>query len=130
MPESNAAAKRRQQKANRAMGIGDAHGRLVRVKDPPKTSLCQICKVELTITKSNAELIAHAESKHSSTVEMCFPGASEISAELAAAHKAKGSGASSKNAGGLTKAQRKAKEAAAMDDLLAAGLSPKTKKKK
>jgi len=41
MPESNKAEKRRIQKANKAAGIGDENGRLVRVKDPPK--MAQVC---------------------------------------------------------------------------------------
>lgn len=129
MPESNAAAKRRQQKQNRAMGIGDEMGRLVRVKDPPKMSKCTICQLEMKITKTNTELTAHAASKHSSTLDECFPGAAAISAELAAATSKKdGEGPSS--GGGLTKAQQKKKNEAGVDDLLNAGLSAGKKKGK
>jgi len=128
MPESNAAAKKRIQKQNRALGIGDEQGRLVRVKDPPKMSQCTVCQMEMRITKTNTELTAHATSKHGSTLEECFPGAKETAEEMVAAlSKDKGgdSGAS-----GPTKAQRKAKTAAGMDDLLNAGLSAGKKKGK
>ena len=53
MPESNAAAKRRIQKQNRANGIGDEQGRIVREKAPPKLSQCTVCQLELKITKTN-----------------------------------------------------------------------------
>jgi len=127
MPESNAAAKRRQQKQNRELGIGDEQGRLVRVKDPPKLSKCTVCQQEMKITKTNTELTAHATSKHSSTLDECFPGAADVAAELIAA--------TSKNKGrpsgdGMTKAQRKAKNDAGLDDLLKAGLSAGKKKGK
>ena len=132
MPESNKAAKKRVQKANRAAGIGDETGRIVRVKDPPKLSQCTVCQHEMKITKTNTELKSHAEGKHGKTLDECFPGAAEVAAELiaAAAGGGKGSKGSSGNgaAGGMTKAQRKKKEAAAMDDLLSAGLSGGKKK--
>ena len=132
MPESNAAAKRRQQKANRAAGIGDEQGRIVRVKDPPKLMNCTVCQQEMKITKTNTELIAHATSKHGSTLEECFPGAADIAAELAAAAASGGkkSNDGKSSQGGLTKAQRKAKEAAGMEDMLSAGLSGSKKKGK
>ena len=133
MPESNAAAKRRQQKANRAAGIGDEMGRLIRVKEPPKKSLCTVCQIELVITKTNAELKIHAENKHGKTVEECFPGATAIQQELIAAVSkgGKGGGSGGKSSGdGMTKAEKKKKQAAAMDDLLSAGLSAGKKGKK
>ena len=61
MPESNAAAKKRLQKANREAGLGDEQGRLVRMKDPPKMALCSVCQQEMKITKTNTELRLHAE---------------------------------------------------------------------
>ena len=128
MPESNAAAKRRQQKQNRALGIGDEMGRMVRMKDPPKLSKCTVCQLEMKITKTNTELTAHANSKHNSTLEACFPGASEIALEL----QAHGKGGGGKGgAGGTeeTKAERKAKTQAKIDDLLLAGLEGSGKKK-
>ena len=64
MPESNAAAKKRQQKKNRELGLGDEQGRLIRTKEPPKIAKCTVCQMELKITKTNTELIAHATSKH------------------------------------------------------------------
>jgi Zinc-binding len=127
MPESNAAAKKRQQKANRLAGIGDETGRLVRQKDPPKMAKCTICQLEMKITKTNTELGLHASGKHNSTIDECFPGAAEIAAELAAAVASKGgkggSSGSDGGGGGLTKAQKKKKEADAMDALLGAGLA-------
>jgi hypothetical protein len=127
MPESNAAAKKRQQKANRALGIGDEQGRIpVRVKDPPKMARCNICQMELKITKTNTELSAHADSKHGSTLLLCFPGAKEIADEMVAvlARKDKGPGAASAAATATSPAAVKKKPAVGgMDDLLAAGLS-------
>jgi hypothetical protein len=127
MPESNAAAKRRQQKQNRANGIGDEMGRLVRVKDPPKLSKCTVCQLEMKITKTNTELTAHAVSKHSSTLDACFPGAAVISAELIAATTKEGGGPAE---GGMTKAQRKSRHEAGLNDLLNAGLAAGKKKGK
>eukprot|EP00529_Nitzschia_sp_RCC80_P033339 CAMPEP_0113467740 /NCGR_PEP_ID=MMETSP0014_2-20120614/14978_1 /TAXON_ID=2857 /ORGANISM="Nitzschia sp." /LENGTH=135 /DNA_ID=CAMNT_0000360073 /DNA_START=146 /DNA_END=550 /DNA_ORIENTATION=+ /assembly_acc=CAM_ASM_000159 len=127
MPESNKAAKKRIQKANRAAGIGDESGRLVRVKDPPKKSVCTVCQQEMTITKTNTELKIHSESKHGKTTEECFPGASAVAAELVAAvakpNKGGGGGASSSN-----KSSKKKQDAAGLDDLLNAGLSGGKKK--
>jgi hypothetical protein len=128
MPESNAAAKKRQQKANRAMGLGDDQGRMVRVKEPPKLSNCTICQQEMKITKTNTELKSHAESKHASTLEECFPGSTAVAAELAAGAAAgkKGKGRDDAS-GGTTK--KKSKGDAGMDDLLSAGLGAGKKKK-
>uniref|UniRef100_A0A6U3SV84 Uncharacterized protein n=1 Tax=Ditylum brightwellii TaxID=49249 RepID=A0A6U3SV84_9STRA len=132
MPESNAAAKKRQFKANRAAGIGDETGRIVQQKDPPKMMNCSVCQHEMKITKTNTELKMHSESKHGSTLDACFPGAAAIAAELAAAVSRKGAGGkgSSGGAGGMTKKQQKAKVANDMDDLLSAGLSSGKKKGK
>jgi hypothetical protein len=120
MPESNKAAKKREQKANRLAGIGDENGRRVRVKEPPKTSQCSVCQQIMTITKSNTELNAHSTSKHGKTIEECFPGAKEAAAELLAGAKKTTGGKG--GSGGLTKAQQKQKASAGMDDMLSAGL--------
>mmetsp|Transcript_36706 Transcript_36706/g.53938 ORF Transcript_36706/g.53938 Transcript_36706/m.53938 type:complete len:138 (+) Transcript_36706:105-518(+) len=133
MPESHKAEKRRIQKANRAAGIGDENGRLMREKEPPKMALCTVCQAELKITKTNTELKAHAESKHGKTLDVCFPGAAAIAEQLiAAAGKGKGGskGGSGGAAGGsaLSKKDKKKKYAAGLDDLLSAGLQT-TKKK-
>jgi hypothetical protein len=131
MPESNKAAKRRIQKANRAAGIGDEQGRIVREKEAPKMSKCTVCQQEMKITKTNTELTAHASSKHGKTIEECFPGAKETAAEMLAALSGKGKGGSGGGGkGGMTKAERKKKEAAGMDDMLSAGLSAGKKKGK
>ena len=128
MPESNKAERRRIQKANRAAGIGDENGRIpARVKDPPKLMSCSICQQEMKITKTNTELKMHAESKHGKTIDDCFPGAQDISAQLAQANAKKDSKGGAAG-GGLTKAQKKKKAAADMDDLLSAGLSGGKKK--
>ena len=131
MPESNAAAKRRIQKQNRAAGIGDEMGRLPpRVKEAPKMTSCTICMFEMKITKTNTELIAHATSKHGKSLEECFPGAAQIADEMmAASQKGKG-GSGDQGSGGTTKAERKKKEKAGMDDLLNAGLSSGKKSSK
>ena len=125
MPESNAAAKKRQFKTNRALGIGDETGRIPpRQKEPPKLMNCNVCQQEMTVTKSNTELTAHAESKHGKPLEECFPGATALAEEmLAAATKNKGGDKGSSD--GMTKAERKKKANAGMDDLLSAGLGGK-----
>mmetsp|Transcript_18891 Transcript_18891/g.22685 ORF Transcript_18891/g.22685 Transcript_18891/m.22685 type:complete len:132 (-) Transcript_18891:202-597(-) len=127
MPESHKAERRRVQKANRAAGIGDEMGRMAaRVKEPPKMSKCTICHYELKITKTNTELTAHAESKHGKPIDECFPGAKEAAEDMlknAQGNKGKAGGGPS-----LTKAERKKKAAAGMDDLLSAGLSSGKKK--
>ena len=130
MPESNKQAKKRIQKANRAAGIGDEHGRIVREKAPPKLMRCTVCQQELIVTKSNTELIAHSESKHGKTIDDCFPGAKEAAAEMVAALNNKKSGGGNNNKPGLTKAEKKKQAAAGMDDLLNAGLSAGKKKGK
>ncbi|KAL3927689.1 MAG: hypothetical protein SGBAC_012978 [Bacillariaceae sp.] len=128
MPESNAAAKKRQQKANRAAGIGDEQGRLVRTKEPPKMLKCSICQLEMKVTKTNTELGLHSTSKHGKTLDECFPGAAAMAAEMIAA-VSKGGGKGGASAKGPTKAQQKKKLEANMDDLLSAGLSTGKKKK-
>lgn len=135
MPESNSAAKRRIQKQNRAVGIGDEMGRLpARVKEAPKLSHCTVCQAEMKITKTNTELDAHATSKHGKTLEECFPGATAVAEEMMAAlaknKGGSGSGGGGGGSGGLTKAERKKKEQAGMDDLLSAGLGGKKSSKK
>lgn len=130
MPESNAAAKRRIQKANREAGIGDAQGRLVRQKDPPKMAKCTVCQAEMKITKTNSELIAHATNKHGSTLDECFPGAADVAAELIAASAKDKGNSGGGGGGGLTKKQQKAKLEANLDSLLDAGLSSGKKKGK
>lgn len=121
MPESNAAAKRRQFKANRALGLGDDQGRMVRQKEPPKMSKCTVCQQDMKITKTNTELTAHATSKHNNTLETCFPGAADIAAEMiAVASKSNITGSKDQ---GMTKSQKKAKADAGLDDLLNSGLS-------
>lgn len=127
MPESNKAAKKRVQKANREAGIGDESGRIIREKEPPKMSKCSVCHQEMKITKTNTELTAHATSKHGKTIEECFPGAKETAEEMKAALNKGGKGSPS---GGMTKAERKKKAAAGMDDMLSAGLSAGKKKEK
>lgn len=133
MPESNSAAKKRIQKQNRAAGIGDENGRLMRVKDPPVLFKCTICQHELKVTKTNTELNAHSSSKHGSVIEECFPGAKEASEEMIAAlaKKTGGGGGSTNKTGSVEmKAARKAKDASGLDDLLNAGLSAGKKKEK
>ena len=117
MPESHKAEKRRIQKANRAAGIGDESGRLVRVKDAPSVSICTVCQKELTITKSNTELKNHAANKHSKTLDECFPGADIIAADLVARAKP------STVRGGIETIKKKASKGIdALEDLFSAGL--------
>jgi hypothetical protein len=130
MPESKAMARNRLQKKNRAEGIGDAQGRMVREKEPPKTAQCSVCQGVLTVTKTNTELKMHATSKHGNTVEECFPGAEKMAAELIAAAGKKGKNDSATGGTGETKAQKKAKAEAGLDDALSAGLGGGKKKGK
>jgi hypothetical protein len=127
MPESHKAEKRRMQKANRAAGIGDESGRIVRVKDAPIMLKCSVCMFELKVTKTNAELKAHSEGKHSKPLEECFPGCVELQAELIAKAGLKGGQQESND--GPTKKEKKSKDAAGLDDMLSAGLSKKKGKK-
>lgn len=127
MPESNAAAKRRQQKANRAMGIGDEQGRLVRVKDPPKLMQCSICHHEMKITKTNTELTVHAQAKHNATLDECFPGAAQIAAELAAGSR---KGRTDPGGGAAAPRSQARNTSAGLDDLLTAGLAATKKGKR
>jgi hypothetical protein len=121
--------KNRMQKANRAAGIGDENGRMVRVKDAAQMANCAICKFELKVTKTNAELKAHSEGKHSKTLDECFPGAAAISLDLQAKAGKQTSG-SHKGKDGPTKKEQKSKDAAGLDDMLSAGLGGKKKGKK
>jgi hypothetical protein len=133
MPGSKKMARASQQRANIAAGLGDASGRLVRVKDEKMKIGCSICSLELVVTKTNTELKQHADAKHSKTLEECFPGAIEESARMVAElEKVKGGGKDSgkKAAGGLTKKEKKAKEEADFMAALAGGASGKKKKKK
>mmetsp|Transcript_32879 Transcript_32879/g.55909 ORF Transcript_32879/g.55909 Transcript_32879/m.55909 type:complete len:139 (-) Transcript_32879:311-727(-) len=136
MPGSNKTERNRVLKANRAAGIGDEMGRLpVRVKDPGILLTCLICKTELKCTKSNTEMKKHATSKHGkANYEECFQGAeahAKALLEKVTKGGAGGPGAGGKSADGLTKAERKKKAAAGLDDLLSAGLSTgKSGKKK
>ena len=133
MPESNKGANARRLKANRLAGVGDEMGRLPsRVKTEAIMICCLICKSELKCTKTNTEMKLHSESKHGKTTEECFPGAeAEAKAIVERLTAVKGGGGKS-GGDGLTKAQRKKKNAAMADDLLLAGLSigKKSSKKK
>mmetsp|Transcript_21999 Transcript_21999/g.47821 ORF Transcript_21999/g.47821 Transcript_21999/m.47821 type:complete len:137 (+) Transcript_21999:100-510(+) len=131
MPESNKTSRNRQLKANRDAGLGDEMGRLpVRVKDAGTTLSCLVCKAELKCTKSNTELKNHASGKHGKAdYEECFPGAEKICKELMEGGKkqvAKRGEVKPKE----TKADKKKKNAAGMDDMLSAGLSAGAGKKK
>jgi len=124
MPESNKGANARRLKANRLAGVGDEMGRLPsRVKNEAIMICCLICKSELKCTKTNTEMKLHSEGKHGKTTEECFPGAeAEAKAIVERLTTAKVGGG--KGGGdGLTKAQRKKKNASMSDDLLLAGLS-------
>lgn len=130
MPESNKAARARKLKQNRAAGIGDENGRLpARVKAAAQMSKCAECAMEFKITKTNTELKQHAENKHGKTLEVCFPGADKISAELANATK--GAGGKGGKAGEEKASSKKKKPTGAdLDDLLSEGLSSASISKK
>jgi hypothetical protein len=127
MPESNKAAKRRVQKANREQGIGDKDGRLMRVKEPPKTCLCTVCQQEMTITKTNTELTMHCTSKHGKTLDECFPGATAISEEMKAGGKTKKSDTGKPAAAPKKKAAKGSLDM--LDDALSGGALKKKGKK-
>ncbi|GMH92038.1 hypothetical protein TrST_g11919 [Triparma strigata] len=124
MPESHKAEKRRIQKANRAAGIGDEQGRIVRVKAAAVMSKCTICAVELKVTKTCTEIKQHAENKHGKTIEEVFPDAMPAAEEMNAAR------ATPAAAPGPTKKEKKKAAAGGLDDLLSAGLSAAPGKKK
>lgn len=132
MPESNKGANARRLKANREAGLGDEKGRLpARVKAEAIMICCVICKSELKCTKTNTEMKLHAESKHGSTTEACFPGAKAQSDAINEKLNAKGGGGKGGSAsGGMTKAERKKKDAAMSNDLLSAGIPSKKKSSK
>lgn len=132
MPESNKGANARRLKANRAAGIGDEMGRLpARVKAEAIMLCCTVCRAELKCTKTNTEMKVHAESKHGKTLEECFPGAEAQAKAIADKLAGKGPGGKGGKGGdGMTKAERKKKNAAMADDLLSAGLSSGKKGKK
>ena len=74
MPGSDKVLKRREQRANREAGIGDAQGRLVRQKEANRMEACFICKTTIRMTAKNVEARQHAESRHTDkTFEYCFP---------------------------------------------------------
>jgi hypothetical protein len=125
MPESNGAAKRRIQKANRVAGIGDADGKMVREKAAKPECKCTVCGQVVVITKSGADLKNHIDSKHSESMEVCFPGAQAIVDELAKPKKA-GKEGEKKKAGGLSKKEQKAAAEAAL--FASMGAAPKKKK--
>lgn len=136
MAGSNKTERNRVLKANRAAGIGDETGRIpVRTKDPGTMIACTVCKSELKCTKTNTEMKNHATSKHGeANYEVCFPAAEGYAKALLEAGKpVKGAVAGGKagSGDGMTKAQRKKKAEAGLDDLLSAGISSgKSKGKK
>mmetsp|Transcript_29952 Transcript_29952/g.55065 ORF Transcript_29952/g.55065 Transcript_29952/m.55065 type:complete len:137 (-) Transcript_29952:218-628(-) len=134
MPGSNKTERNRKLKANRQAGIGDADGRIpVRVKDAGIMMVCIVCKSELKCTKTNTELKQHAVGKHGkANYEECFPGAEVHARALMEKVTKGGAGAGGKGTEkqGLSKAEKKKKAAAGLDDLLSAGVSSKPGKKK
>eukprot|EP00578_Thalassiosira_sp_NH16_P009676 CAMPEP_0181109632 /NCGR_PEP_ID=MMETSP1071-20121207/18281_1 /TAXON_ID=35127 /ORGANISM="Thalassiosira sp., Strain NH16" /LENGTH=133 /DNA_ID=CAMNT_0023193343 /DNA_START=121 /DNA_END=522 /DNA_ORIENTATION=- len=129
MPGSNKTERNRQLKANRDAGLGDEMGRIpARIKDAAITMTCLTCKSVLTCTKTNTELKRHAEGKHGkANYEECFPGA-EV--HRAALEKRVTKDRKEVKGDGLTKAQRRKKAEAGMDDLLSAGICAKAGKGK
>ena len=130
MPESHKAENARRKKQNIAAGIGDENGRIApRVKAEAKIARCIECQAELKITKTNTELKLHSENKHGKTIDICFPGAEAISAEMknSVAGGKKGKDAKASSGKGGKKASKED-----LDDLLMGGLTggPGAKKKK
>ena len=130
MPESHKAENARRKKQNIAAGIGDENGRLPpRIKADAKMAQCIVCQAELKITKTNTELKLHSENKHGKTIDVCFPGAEAISAEMknSVAGGTKGNGGKAGSGKGSKKVTKEN-----LDDLLMAGMAggPGAKKKK
>ena len=75
MPASNKMLKKAEQKRNKEAGIGDKDGRkpAKEVRVATKTQ-CTICSAELTVSKTNAELVGHMNKHPKSTFAACFPG--------------------------------------------------------
>jgi hypothetical protein len=118
MPESHKAERRRQLKQNVAAGIGDENGRIPpRVKAEAQMARCSECQCELKITKTNTELKLHAENKHGKTIDICFPEAETISAEMRQSVGKKGKDADA----GSSKGKKANKED--LDALLLAGMN-------
>ena len=128
MPASKKMLAAAQTKKNRERGIGDASGRLVRVKESVPPIKCVVCQIALKPTKTNSELIAHA-GKENKPVEECFPGCTKVMDELKAkvAGKSKSKGGTGKK-NKASKADKKAAEEAMFAQFGA--LSTKKKKKK
>ncbi len=128
MPESHKAERRRQLKQNVAAGIGDDNGRIPpRVKAEAQMARCAECQCELKITKTNTELKLHSENKHGKTIDICFPEAEAISAEM---RQSSASGGKKKDAN-ATSGKAKKTSKADLDALLLAGMNggPGAKKK-
>mmetsp|Transcript_8857 Transcript_8857/g.13271 ORF Transcript_8857/g.13271 Transcript_8857/m.13271 type:complete len:136 (+) Transcript_8857:92-499(+) len=83
MPASGKMLKKKEQKANRAQGIGDEQGRLPsRVKPQEVKACCTQCFIEIRMTKTNTEARVHAQSKHPGVAfATCFPGQYDPTAE-------------------------------------------------
>jgi hypothetical protein len=91
MPGSSKILKNRQHAANRAAGIGDAQGRIVKEKTANTMAKCSICQLELRMTKKNVEAQQHVQSKHpTSSWETCFPGQTKPEAGSAFSGKPEG----------------------------------------
>jgi len=123
MPEGHKAERARAKKQNIANGIGDANGILPgRAEKLTIMIKCTVCMNELKATKTNAELNAHLNKHAGMTLEECFPGAGVASTQLSAAAPGKGGAMASAAPSGPTKAEKKKKASAGLDDLLSAGL--------
>ena len=67
-----------------------------RVKAEAEMGKCTICSTEIRLTKTNTEARTHADSRHpNSTFALCFPGAFDPTAVVAAAPVAATSSSSS-----------------------------------
>jgi hypothetical protein len=145
MPGSSKVLKNRQQAKNRAEGIGDAQGRIVKEKAAMTMASCAICQIMLRMTLKNIEAQQHVSSKHpQATWDTCFPGQPDPAKAAAAAKasdakpgpkpdldliRAQAAEARSVAEGGLTKEEKKKKkkkkeDLSFLDDAVAA-----TKKK-
>jgi len=76
MPASGKMLKSREHAKNRALGIGDADGKLpARVKPANVMGKCTKCMSEIRMTSTNTEAKEHWSSRHPTcTFAECFPG--------------------------------------------------------
>ena len=119
--------KNKEQKANRALGVGDEQGRMPsRVKVAETMGRCSICSTEIRMTKKNIEARAHFDSRHpTSTFAICFPGHFDPTVAVVEEVKEPGEVAAAKPAAPVVPKKKPAQDLSFLD----AALDTKGKKK-